>query len=65
MKIVLFWFEFHWSSIPKGPTDYVSSDSGNGLVPHKQQTITWINVDQYVWCQQASEGHNELIPLHW
>ena len=41
----------------KGP---VNKKSGNGLVPNRQQAITWTDVDPYVWSYMVSLGHNEL-----
>ena len=34
--------------------------SSNGLVPNKQQAITWINDDQFLQCHMMSLGQNEL-----
>ena len=47
MKIIMFSFKFHWQ--------YISIGSGNGLVPNRQQAITWTNDDQI-----PSLGYNEL-----
>ena len=32
----------------------------NGLSPDCQQAITWMNVNQEVWCHLASKGQDEL-----
>ena len=38
----------------------MSISSGNGLVPNKQQAITWTNADPGHWCIYAALGGDEL-----
>ena len=39
----------------------VSINSGNCLVPNREEAITLINVNQDVWCHIMSQAHNELV----
>ena len=42
-KILVFWFEFHWSLFPMA--QLTSLGSNNGLVPKGWQAIIWTNDD--------------------
>ena len=44
---------------------YVGIGLGNGLVPNRQQAITWTNADPIHWCIYAALGGDELIGITW
>ena len=39
--------------------------SGNGLVPIREQAVTWVIDNQDVWFPMMSVGHSELISSHY
>ena len=41
----------------------VSSGTGNGLAPNKQQAITWANENAVYWCRYVSPSLNKLTKL--
>ena len=62
MKKFEFGSKFPWGLFLRG--QYVSKDSGNGLVPNRRPAISWMNVDQGKWQHMSSVGHSELtIPV--
>ena len=53
--------EIQLKFVPWGSIDNVITGPDNGLAPNKQHPITWICVDQNLWCSMLSEGHSEFI----
>ena len=49
----VYYWGFNWQDI--------SICSGNGLMPNRQQAITWANADPILWRIYAALGGDELI----
>ena len=46
--------EWNLLSVPEGPIDHVSSDTGNGWVPNRQQNTTWtMTTHTYIICHHC------------
>ena len=56
MKIYEFWLRFHLSLFPMVQLKHSSIGSCNGLVPNRQQAITWTNAYPVHWRMYAAFG---------
>ena len=68
MKVFDFQLQFHWSLFPRVQL-IISTGSGNGLTPNRQETITQINADQIHRRIYTALGGNKITKsgrsFHW
>ena len=64
MKIVVFWFKFHWNLFPDVQSTICCSDKG--LAPNRRQDIISTNDGLVCWLIFASHDFEELMncPVH-
>ena len=60
MKSFVFRLKFHWSLSPRVQLTTTRIGLDDGLVPSRQQVITWTNVEPINWCIYVALGGFEL-----